>query len=69
LALVKTWTVMPTSGTSAKGKPKNTLTYKSGSRASHVSARCTRSIQGDAPVHCSTVGEMIGTFTVAFAGL
>ena len=60
---------MPTSGTSANGKPKNALMYTSGSVASQTSARCTRSIQGDAPVHCTTVGEMIGTFNVACAGL
>ena len=68
LALVSTWMVMPASGTSDHGKPKNTLTNTSGSRASQVSARCTRSLHGDAPVHCTTVGEMIGTFTVTVVG-
>ena len=62
------WMVMPPSGTSPQGKPKNTLTNTSGSRASQTSARWTRSIQGEAPVHCSTVGEMIGTFRVTCAG-
>ncbi len=66
--LVSTWKVMPTSGTSDQGKPKKKLTYVSGVRASQVSARCTRSIQGEAPVHCSTVGVMTGTFTVTCAG-
>src|SRR5262252_3776892 len=62
LPLVIAWTVMPTSGTSAKGKPKKTFIYRSGSRASQVRARWTRSIHGEAPVHCSTVAVRIGTF-------
>ena len=66
--LVIAWMVMPASGTSDHGKPKYTFTTVSGARASQVSARCTRSIHGEAPVHCTTVGEMIGTFTVACAG-
>jgi hypothetical protein len=66
--MVSAWMVMPASGTSAYGKPKKTLTKTSSSRASHTKARWARSIHGDAPVHRSTVGGMIGTFTVACAG-
>ena len=61
LLLVVTCTVIPASTVSAQGKPKKKFTKTSGSRASQVNARCTRSIHGDAPVHCSTVGVMIGT--------
>src|ERR1700710_3062981 len=68
LLLVRTWKVMPTSGTSDQGKPKKKFTNRSGSRASHVRACCTRFIQGEAPVHWNTVAEMIGTFCVTWGG-
>ena len=68
LSLVRTWKVMPTSGTSDQGKPKKKFTNRSGSRASHVRACCTRFIHGEAPVHWKTVGEMIGTFRVTWVG-
>ena len=54
---------MPTSGTY---RPREAEVHvdvsRPGARASQVSARCTRSIHGEAPVHWTTVGEMIGTF-------
>jgi hypothetical protein len=67
--LVITCTVVPMSGTSAHGKPRNTLTKTPGYWSSHRRARAMMSITGDAPVHCSTVAVTTGTAFVTRTGV